>query len=141
MNSCCFYGHIATDIEYKVTESGSATARFNIAVSRRSKERKTDFLRFVAFGKTAEVINNYFRKGSRIAVQAMAVQPDKFTDRNGNTRYPNVEFWISAVDFVDTKAESSQAAQSAPQASTNPKTESEDFMSVPEMVDEELPFS
>ena len=94
----------------------------------------------VAFGKTADVINNYFRKGSRIAIECTAVKPDKYTNQNGQTVYPDIEFWVSNVDFIDTKAESQT---SAPTQAVAPQTKADDFMKIPEIPDsqDELPFS
>ena len=145
MNRFCGYGRISSDIDFKINGEHQS-ARFSVAFNRRSAERKTDFLRFVAFGKQAELINNNFKKGSRIALQATAIQPDKYTDQNGNTRYPNVEFWVDAIDFVETRAEQGQATAPAPQAPQQtvapaPQSVPDDFMSIPEGIDEELPFS
>ena len=97
----------------------------------------------VAFGKTADVINNYFHKGSRIAVECTAVKPDKYTNQNGQTIYPDIEFWVNNIDFVDTKAESQQSQESTPQSAPAAAPQSsadQDFMSVPDTIDEELPF-
>lgn len=136
MNNCSFVGRISTDVEYRVN-GDKGVARFNIAINRRTKDRKADFLRIVAFGKTAELINNHFKKGSRIGLECTAVQPDKYTRQDGQTVYPNVEFWVSAVDFIDTKAES-QA--SAPQSAPAPKAD--DFVKIPDNIPDidELPF-
>lgn len=140
MNSCDFMGRISTDIDYRVN-GDKGVARFSIAVNRRGKDKKADFLRMVAFGKQAEVINNYFHKGSRIAIEAIAVQPDKYTDQSGQTRYPNVEFWVNGIDFVDTKAENQQSQSSAPQSA--PQSKPDDFMKIPDNIPDidELPFS
>ena len=139
MNHTSFYGRISSDVDYRVNGDKNV-ARFSIAVNRRTKEHKADFFRIVAFGKTAELINNNFKKGSRIALECTAVQPDKYTNQQGQTIYPNVEFWVTALDFVDTKAESQTSApQSAPAPA--PQSTSDDFMSIPEGIDNELLFS
>ena len=142
MNSTNFYGRVSSDIDYRVN-GDKGVARFSIAVNRRTKEHKADFFRIVAFGKTAELINNNFRKGSRIALECTAVQPEKYTNQQGQTIYPNVEFWVTSLDFVDTKAESGQT--SAPQATPQsaPQSKPDDFMKIPDNVPDidELPFS
>lgn len=143
MNSCQFMGRISSDIDYRVN-GDKGIARFSLAVNRRGKDKKADFFRMVAFGKTAEVINNYFRKGSRIAIECTAVKPDKYTNQNGQTVYPDIEFWVGNVDFVDTKAESQTSAPTqaaAPQSA--PTSAPDDFMKIPEIPDDsdELPFS
>lgn len=144
MNSCSFVGRISSDIDYRVN-GDKGVARFSIAVNRRGKDRKADFLRMVAFNKTAEVINNYFHKGSRIGIECSAVKPDKYTNQNGQTIYPDIEFWINNIDFIDTKSESGQSQASAPQSAPTaaPQSQTDDFMKIPEIPDsqDELPFS
>ena len=71
MNKCEFLGRVATDIELKQTASGTSLCYFTVAVNRRfAKEgqQRTDFIRFVAFGKTAEFICKWFSKGQMIAL-------------------------------------------------------------------------
>lgn len=128
------YGRIASDIDMRV--NGETTvASFSLAVNRRGKDKGADFLRCKAFNKQAEVINTYFHKGSRIALTASATQPPKYTNKDGNTIYPNVEFIVNSIDFVDTKAENEQQApQSAPQSKDT------SFMDVPDSELSELPF-
>lgn len=136
MNSCVFYGRISSDVEVRYTQGDKpmAVANFSVAVNRRGKNNEVDFFRFTAFGKTAEVIEKYFKKGSRICINSHA-QMNSYTDKDGNKR-SNLTFIVDAIDFVDTKAESQQNAQSAPQ-----KTATDDFVNIPDQIDSELPFS
>lgn len=66
-------GRLARDIDLKYSQGGTAIASFSVAVSRSYKnqqgERETDFINCTAFGKTAENIANYFKKGSMIGIQ------------------------------------------------------------------------
>lgn len=135
MNSCVFYGRISQEIEIRQTSGSNpmTVANFSVAVNRRGKNGETDFFRFTAFGKTAEVIEKYFKKGSRICINSHA-QMNNYTDKDGNKR-SNLSFIVDAVDFVDTKAESHQNAPSAPQ-----KTATDDFVNIPGQIDSELPF-
>lgn len=113
-----------------------AVANFSVAVNRRGKNSESDFFRFTAFGKTAEVIEKYFKKGSRISINSHA-QMNNYTDKDGNKR-SSLTFIVDAIDFVDTKAESQQ---NAPQASQpQPKEPTDDFVNIPDSI-EDLPFS
>ena len=134
-NNCSLFGRISTEIDLRV--NGETTvATFSLAVNRRGKDKGADFLRCKAFNKQAEVINTYFHKGSRIALVASATQPPKYTNKDGNTIYPNVEFIVNSIDFVDTKAENEQATQQQSAPSQKP----DDFMSIPDGMDSDLPF-
>ena len=68
MNNVSLVGRLTRDPEIKTTNSGSSYARFSIAVDRRGKDAGTDFINIVAFGKTSEFIERYFRKGQRIGI-------------------------------------------------------------------------
>lgn len=140
MNVCTFYGRISSDIEVRHTqgEKPMAVANFSLAVNRRGKERESDFFRFTAFGKTAEVIEKYFKKGSRISINSHA-QMNNYTDKDGNKR-SSLTFIVDAIDFVDTKAESQQNASQAGSEQPVPKEPTDDFVNIPDSI-EDLPFS
>ena len=63
MNKCFFIGRITADPELRATESGTSIARFTLAVQGRGD---TDFIPCTAFGRTAELLCEYVRKGHRI---------------------------------------------------------------------------
>ena len=66
-------GRICNDLELRKTQSGIDVTRFTVAVDRgyvkQGEEKKTDFIPVTAWRGTASFINNYFKKGSMIAVQ------------------------------------------------------------------------
>lgn len=136
MNICTFYGRIASEIEVRHTqgEKPMAVANFSLAVNRRGKNNESDFFRFTAFGKTADVIHQYFKKGSRICINSHA-QMNNYTDKDGNKR-SSLSFIVDSMDFVDTKAENQQNTQTAQQ-----KTATDDFLNIPNQIEAELPFS
>ena len=137
MNECLFYGRISKDIELRYTANQMAVARFSIAVNRQyqNQDKKADFLNMTAFSKTAENIERFFRKGSRIVVQCHA-QQEEYTNREG-TKVSTVGFIVDSFSFVDTKAERPDA-----QAAQQPKPPEDDFVSIPDNVDDfGLPFN
>lgn len=142
MNSCTFFGRLVRDVETRYSQSNVAVGRFTLAVNR-SYQRgdvKADFLNMVAFGKTAENIEKFFRQGSRIVVHCH-VQNDNYTNKDGNKVY-QTNFIVDSFSFVDTRAEGgitqNQSAQPAPPPMS---TNSDGFMNIPDGIDEELPFS
>lgn len=72
MNNWIGIGRATKDVEKHTTANGSAVARFSIAVDRKQKnadgERITDFISVVAFGKIAEIAEQYIKKGDRVAI-------------------------------------------------------------------------
>ena len=75
MNHVILYGRLERDVEVKYSEkNGLAIASFSVACDRydsKAKKNVADFIRCVAFGKTAENIGNFFAKGSPIIVTGM----------------------------------------------------------------------
>lgn len=107
MNRVNLLGNITKDIELKETSSGVKYTRFSIAVRRTFKNEDgdydTDFFNVIAWRKTAEIINEYFNKGSRIAISGK-LQMSKYTDKDGNDR-TSTEIVAEEIDFIDKKEE------------------------------------
>lgn len=85
MNVVNLQGRIAQTPELKRGKNADYTF-FSLAVGRPfSKDKETDFFNIVAFGKTAEFICNYFKKGQLIIIMGHMIN-DRYTDKNGNNR-------------------------------------------------------
>lgn len=104
MNRIILMGNICNDLELK--ENGDMKIlHFNIAVQRRFKnkdgEYESDFFRVSSFGKTAEFINKFFSKGSKILVEGR-LQNNNYTDAEGKMQYTNAII-VENVEFVGAK--------------------------------------
>ena len=69
INSVNLTGRFTRDPDVRYTDGGTSIARFTLAVDRRFKrdgEQTADFINCVAFGKTAEFIEKYFRQGMKL---------------------------------------------------------------------------
>lgn len=144
MNNCDFYGRISTDIEVRYSQGNEpmAIASFSVAVNRKGKDRKADFLPFTAFGRTAENINKFFHKGNRIVIRSHA-QKDDYTDKDGNKR-SSIKFIVDDFDIVETKAENGSAGtqNTLPETSPYGSVDSDGFMNIPDGVEDGgLPFN
>ena len=120
------------DIRYTQSEQPMTIARFNLAVDRRFKkegEQSADFISCVAFGKTAEFIEKYVFKGTKIAVEGR-IQTGSYTNKDGNKVY-TTDVVVEQVEFAGSKTDSKSAA----------KESNDDFMNVADELDDEgLPF-
>jgi single-strand DNA-binding protein len=91
INSVCLVGNLGVDPELRYTPSGCAVARWSIAVnevfkdSSGTKDQRTYWFRCVAFGRLAEVAQEYLTKGARIAVRGQLIQRT-WEDQDGNKR-------------------------------------------------------
>lgn len=91
----------------------------------------------MAFGKTAELLNNYCNKGSKIAVEGNLKQ-DRFTDKEGKNRSV-VRVIANRIEFLDTKGQSNN--QDKPQAQSKQSSNPFNNASGPiDIQDDDLPF-
>ena len=119
MNLTILTGRITKDLEIKKAGQ-TQVLNFSLAVDNPFKKDDVSFFDIVAFGKTAELLNNYCNKGSKIAVEGNLKQ-DRFTDKEGKNRSV-VRVIANRIEFLDTKGQSNN--QDKPQAqskqSSNP---------------------
>lgn len=70
MNICVFVGRLTADIDVRDDRNGDAYGLFSIAVQRKGNDKdKADFIRCMVFGKGAEIIEKYTKKGDMLAVE------------------------------------------------------------------------
>ena len=142
MNKLALVGRLSKDVETRYSQGANATAisRSSIAVDRRIKregEPDADFFNIVAFGKTAEFLEKYFKKGMRIAIVGR-VENDNYTDKDGRKVY-GTRIVAEECEFCESKGESSNQAQK-PQNKANNEVK-EGYVNVPDGINEELPFN
>lgn len=108
INSVVIVGRLGQDPEIKYFESGSVKARFSIAVDRNfSKENKiTDWFNIEVWGKQAEFVGEWVKKGSMVAVTGQ-LELSRWTDQAGNQReFPLIR--ATDIRFVGSKRDSQQ---------------------------------
>ena len=88
MNFIILLGNLTKDVELKKTANSTAVAKFIVAVPRNDKNKTTDFLQCTAFGKNAENISKFFKKGNRIAITG-TLQNNNYTDSDKRKHYRN----------------------------------------------------
>ena len=135
MNSVQLIGRLTRDPEVRYTDGGASIARFGLAVDRRFKQENgadADFINIVSFGKTAEFIEKYFHKGMKIALNGR-IQTGNYTDKDGKKVY-TTDIVAENVEFCESKGTSANNDAPAPASDG-------DFMSVPDGIEDELPFN
>lgn len=139
MNKVILMGRLCADpeVRYAQNQNQTAVARYRLAVDRRYKrdgEQTADFIPCVAFGKAAEFAEKYLRQGTKIAITGR-IQTGSYTNRDGQKVY-TTDVVIEEQEFAESKGASGNIEGSAPQA-----TDPDGFMSLPDGIDEELPFN
>lgn len=109
MNLVILTGRLTRDPELKFGQSGKAYSRFSLAVDRPFQKGEADFINCVAFGKTAELIGEYLRKGRKVGVQGR-MQMNRY-EVNGEKR-TSYDVLVDTVEFLESKAGSGEDSYS-----------------------------
>jgi single-strand DNA-binding protein len=125
VNKVILVGHIGQDPELRYTASGEAAANVSLATSEQWKDKttgeqkeQTEWHRVSFFGKPAEIVCQYLRKGSQIYVEGK-IRSKKYTDKQGIER---VAFEIIAESFkmLGGKPDGAKPAKSPPAKQQKP---------------------
>jgi single-strand DNA-binding protein len=111
LNRCEFIGNVGQKPEVKFTTAGMAVANFSLACNEKWKgkdgtqQERTEWVRVVAWGKTAELVGEYLDKGKQVYVTGR-MQTREWTDKEGAKRY-TTEIIAESVLFLGGKGERS----------------------------------
>ena len=93
LNQCQFIGRLGQDPEMRYMQDNTAVANISIAVGRSWKDKNTgekkqdtEWVRVCAFGRLAEVIGEYLKKGSQVFISGR-MRTRKWEDKEGKERY------------------------------------------------------
>ena len=145
MNKVILMGRLVRDpeVRYSQGENSMAIARYSLAVDRRynrGEENNTDFINIVAFGKAGEFAEKYLHKGTKVLVTGR-IQTGSYTNKDGQKVY-TTDVVAEDQEFAESKnASSGEGGSGNYTRSSAPAAADGDFMSIPEGIVEELPFS
>lgn len=148
MNKVILMGRLTREPEVRYSQGAEplAIARYTLAVDRRGRraagngdDQTADFIPCVAFGKAGEFVEKYLHQGTKIAVTGR-IQTGSYTNKEGNRVY-TTEVIVEDQEFAESKAASGGGGNY--QAADRPApsdASAEGFMSIPEGIEENLPF-
>ena len=158
MNKAILMGRLTRDpeIRYMQGENSMCIARYTLAVDSRFNRNKedgpnADFIPCICFGKAAEFVEKYLKKGTKMAITGR-IQTGSNTNRDGIKVY-TTEVVVEDQEFAEsrnssagsgtysgrTSADQREAGrQQAPAKNDDPM---DGFMNIPDGIDEELPFA
>lgn len=151
MNKVILTGRFVRDpeVRYSNGEKATAVAKFALAVERNFAKKggdqpNADYPNCTAFGKQAEFVEKYFRKGMKAAIVGR-IQTGSYTNRDGQKVY-TTDVVVEQIEFCESKNSNSQNQQSqtgyVPKSTApDPMTDESGFMNIPDGIDDELPFS
>lgn len=141
MNKVILMGRLTRDpdVRYSQGEKATCVARYTLAVDRRfhrDGDQDADFIDCVTFGKSGEFAEKYLKKGTKIVICGR-IRTGSYTDKDGNKRY-TTDVVVEEHNFAESKNSASNS-QPAPQ-NGQPAAANDGFMSIPDGIEEELPF-
>ncbi len=150
VNSVVLVGRLTRDPELRRTTSGMSVASFTIAVddSRRGPngEKVTIFMPVSVWGKSADTVVKFTRKGSLVGVVGRLTQR-KYVRRTDNVEVTSTEVSASQVEFMEPKGareddgyQGDYVPQSAPMSQVPPAQEESKNLDLLDVTDNDLPF-
>ena len=133
MNRVILIGRLTKDPEIR-TSGNYTIASFSLAVDRKFKregEAEADFFNCTAFNKTAEFVEKYCKKGTKMVVEGR-IQNDNY-EKDGVKHY-GVKIMVDSLEFAESKS-----ASSTP--STKAEITGDEFVDAASALTEELPFT
>lgn len=153
LNKAMIIGRLGQDPEVRYTQSNTAVANLSIATNERYKDgtgewqERTEWHKVVAWGRKAEICQQYLTKGSQVYVEG-PIQTSQWEDRDGNKRY-TTEIKAMTLTMLDTRGDSGMSAGapsgqatsvSNANASSEPASSSVNLDEKFDDIDDDLPF-
>ncbi|MEN8303167.1 MAG: single-stranded DNA-binding protein [Campylobacterota bacterium] len=131
-NKIILVGNLTRDIELRYSQGGMGIAKTAIATSRKftsngEKKEEVCFVDITFFGRSAEVANQYLRKGSKILVEGR-LNFEQWVDQNGQKRSKH-SVTVETMQMLDSKGDNQSGGYNAP---SNAPAPSQDNYSAPQ---------
>lgn len=143
LNKAMLIGRLGQDPEVRYTQSNTAVANFSLATNERYKDRngefqeKTEWHRIVAWGRTAEICQEYLKKGSLVYIEG-PIETREWEDKEGQKRY-TTEVKALTMRMLDSRSDQ----MSGPDAPSNTGKSTTTSVEIDESfddMDDDLPF-
>lgn len=145
LNKVIIIGRMTANPELRTTNSGTSVSSFGVATNRywtdnnNQKQEETEFHNVVAWGKQAEIINQFLKQGSLICVEGR-LQTRTWEDKNGNKRR-TTEVIAEQIQFGPKSSNDSNYSPTSKssKAENNKKNNQNDQEDLPEIdIDSEI---
>lgn len=140
LNKAMIIGRLGQDPEVRYTQSNTAVATLNVATTERYKDRNgeqqenTEWHRVVAWGRLAEICQEYLKKGSLVYFEG-PIQTNEWEDKDGQKRY-TTEIKALNMQMLDSRSGGSDG----PSSNNKPVAASTKIEDSFDEMDDDLPF-
>ena len=124
VNKVILIGNLGKDPEVKVTPSGTPVAKFSLATNERYKDKagqwqdRTEWHNLVAWQRTAEIIGEYVKKGSKIYVEG-SLRTSSWDDKNTGEKKYRTEIVVNDLVLLSGRGDGESASRSAGAGGSN----------------------
>jgi single-strand DNA-binding protein len=151
VNKVILLGNVGKDPEIRSTQGGMQVAKFTLATTERTKDQtgnwndKTEWHNLVAFGRTAEIIRDYVKKGSQIYVEGK-ISTSSWDDKESGQKKYRTEILVNDLQLLGGRGEGASGGGNY-ERSSNSRSNSTPYSggSAPDyadqgITDEDIPF-
>lgn len=149
VNKVILVGNVGKDPEIKFATSGTALANFTLATSDRFKDKsgewqdRTEWHSLVAFQRTAEIVRDYVKKGSKLYIEGRLQTRDWEDKQSGQKRY-KTEILVNELVLLSGRDDSSggggYSRSNTASYDQRPSSSSDDVAQSAEITDDDIPF-
>lgn len=136
MNNVTLLGRTTKDPDIRTSQGEKPTtvARYTLAVNRPFQKDQADFISMVSFGKTAEFIEKYVHKGTKLCIRGR-IQTGSYTNKD-NVKVYTTDVIGEEVEFAESKKSQGETVEDTPAEAPD----DDGFVNVADGISEELPF-
>jgi single-strand DNA-binding protein len=150
VNKVILLGNVGKDPEIRSTPGGTMVANFTLATSDRQKDAqgnwqdRTEWHNLVAFTRTAEIIRDYVKKGSKLYVEGK-IQTRSWDDKESGQKRYRTEIIVNDLSLLSGRDEGSSGGYSRGSGSSSghdqrPPAGQDDYTQSAEISDDDIPF-
>lgn len=147
VNKVILVGNVGKDPEIKVASTGNAIATFSLATTDRTKDAtgnwtdRTEWHNLVAFARTAEVVRDYVKRGSKLYIEGR-IQTRSWDDKDGQKKY-RTEIVVNDLVLLSGRGEGESSGNYSRSGSTYDQRQpaaADDVVQATEITDDDIPF-
>jgi single-strand DNA-binding protein len=151
VNKVFLLGNVGKDPEIRSSASGVMVATFTLATSDRQKDTqgnwqdRTEWHNLVAFTRTAEIVRDYVKKGSKLFIEGK-IQTRSWDDKDSGAKRYRTEIIVNDLSLLSAREDGSGAGRSAGSGSSaasfdqRPPAGLDDAAQSAEISDDDIPF-
>ena len=153
VNKVFLLGNVGKDPEIRSTPGGTMVATFGLATSDRQKDAqgawqdRTEWHNLVAFGRTAEIIRDYVKKGNKLYIEG-SLRTSSWDDKTSGQKRYKTEIIVNDLSLLSGRDDASggggysRAASSSSASSFDqrPPAGPDDYAQQAEISDDDIPF-